>query len=75
MDKKTILITGASSGIGLACADRLSQRGWTVIGASRRGTSGGAWQGVAMDVDDMDPEAGLGQMLNQLAQLIGLAGA
>ncbi|HEY5121834.1 MAG TPA: SDR family oxidoreductase [Acidimicrobiales bacterium] len=52
MDKKVILVTGASSGIGLAGADWLSQRGWAVIGASRRGTSGGAWSGLTMDVDD-----------------------
>jgi NAD(P)-dependent dehydrogenase (short-subunit alcohol dehydrogenase family) len=52
MDKKVILVTGASSGIGLAGADWLSQHGWAVIGASRRGTSGDAWTGLAMDVDD-----------------------
>jgi NAD(P)-dependent dehydrogenase (short-subunit alcohol dehydrogenase family) len=46
------LITGASAGIGLACADRLPDSGWTVIGASRRGTSSGAWTPMVMDVDD-----------------------
>jgi NAD(P)-dependent dehydrogenase (short-subunit alcohol dehydrogenase family) len=45
------LITGASSGIGQACADRLQARGWTVVGASRRGTTSGSWDGVTMDVD------------------------
>jgi NAD(P)-dependent dehydrogenase (short-subunit alcohol dehydrogenase family) len=46
-----ILITGASSGIGAACADRLQRNGWTVVGASRRGTSTGAWQPLTIDVD------------------------
>jgi NAD(P)-dependent dehydrogenase (short-subunit alcohol dehydrogenase family) len=49
---KVVLITGASAGIGLACADRLQRSGWTVIGASRRGTSSGAWSPKVMDVDD-----------------------
>ncbi|MGH9081589.1 MAG: SDR family oxidoreductase, partial [Acidimicrobiales bacterium] len=47
-----LLVTGASAGIGRACADRMHQRGWTVIGASRRGTSSGGWHPLAMDVDD-----------------------
>ena len=47
-----ILITGASSGLGLACANRLQASGWTVIGASRRGSSPGGWQPLVMDVDD-----------------------
>jgi NAD(P)-dependent dehydrogenase (short-subunit alcohol dehydrogenase family) len=50
-----VLVTGASSGIGRACADRLHDRGWTVIGASRRGvapgTGTGTWAPVVMDVD------------------------
>jgi len=52
MTKNVILVTGASAGIGRACADALSTNGWTVIGASRRGVSGSSWRGVEMDVDD-----------------------
>ncbi len=36
MDSKTVLITGASSGIGLACARRLAGEGHEVLLASRR---------------------------------------
>jgi len=50
--KKVILITGASAGLGHACADLLASRGWTVVGASRRGTSGPGIEGLVMDVDD-----------------------
>ena len=56
MDKR-ILITGASAGIGRACADRLHGQGWEVTGASRRGTSSGGWSPVVMDVDDDDSVA------------------
>jgi NAD(P)-dependent dehydrogenase (short-subunit alcohol dehydrogenase family) len=49
---EVVLITGASSGIGQACADRLQDRGWTVVGASRRGTTTGGWDALTMDVDD-----------------------
>jgi NAD(P)-dependent dehydrogenase (short-subunit alcohol dehydrogenase family) len=54
MNKSVILITGASAGIGRECANHLANAGWTVIGASRRGTSSAAWEGVAMDVDEDD---------------------
>lgn len=49
---RVVVVTGASAGIGLATANRLHAAGWTVIGASRRGTSPGTWQPLAMDVDD-----------------------
>jgi NAD(P)-dependent dehydrogenase (short-subunit alcohol dehydrogenase family) len=51
-ESPVVLVTGASAGIGLACADRLHRRGWTVIGASRRGTSSGGWAPLSMDVDN-----------------------
>jgi NAD(P)-dependent dehydrogenase (short-subunit alcohol dehydrogenase family) len=44
-EKRVVLITGASSGIGLACAQYLSVRGFHVYGASRRGE-------LRMDVRD-----------------------
>jgi len=49
---KVVVITGASAGIGRACADRLHGAGWEVVGASRRGTASPGWTGLVMDVDD-----------------------
>ena len=54
---RVALVTGASAGIGQAIADRLHSSGWTVVGASRRGTSPGTWQPLVMDVDDDDSVA------------------
>jgi NAD(P)-dependent dehydrogenase (short-subunit alcohol dehydrogenase family) len=51
---KSVLVTGASAGIGLAVADRLHTAGWTVTGASRRGTASAGWTGLVMNVDDDD---------------------
>lgn len=49
---KVVLISGASAGIGRACADRLAKAQWVVYGASRRGSASQNWQGLCMDVDD-----------------------
>jgi NAD(P)-dependent dehydrogenase (short-subunit alcohol dehydrogenase family) len=49
------LITGSSSGIGKAVADRLAHHGWVVYGGSRRGTASkpttpGGWIPITLDV-------------------------
>lgn len=54
MSTRTVLLTGASAGLGLATADHLAHTGWTVVGASRRGTAGKSWHGITMDVDNDD---------------------
>lgn len=41
LERKIALVTGASSGIGEATAERLATAGYTVYGTSRRGTSVG----------------------------------
>lgn len=63
---KVVLITGASAGIGQATAERLHGAGWTVIGASRRGTSSGGWQPLEMDVDDdEDTKRGVAAVIDE----------
>ncbi len=49
---RVALVTGASAGIGQACAEVLHGAGWIVVGSSRRGTATGGWRGLVMDVDD-----------------------
>ncbi len=47
-----VFVTGASSGIGRACCERLAAGGWTVVGGSRAATAADRWTSVKLDVRD-----------------------
>lgn len=84
-ERKCVLITGASSGLGAAMAKRMTTAGWRVFGTSRRprpdastgqasaraGEAGIEW--IAMDVcDDASVEAGLAEVFARTPALDGL---
>ncbi len=50
--KRVVLVTGASSGIGRACAEFLAGRGYRVYGASRAPVPHALFESLAMDVRD-----------------------
>jgi NAD(P)-dependent dehydrogenase (short-subunit alcohol dehydrogenase family) len=65
-DKKTILVTGASSGIGAAIAARLRHEGHHVVGTSRKG--GGDL--LALDVDSDESVArGVRELLGRTGRI------
>ena len=75
--KPSVLVTGASAGIGAATASRLLRRGFAVFGTSRRPEAAAAtapelrW--VAMDVcDDESVRKGVAEVLSAAPRLDGL---
>jgi NAD(P)-dependent dehydrogenase (short-subunit alcohol dehydrogenase family) len=61
MDSKTAIVTGASSGIGEATAERLAKAGYKVYGTSRRGASAGnrSFEILTLDVTSDESVAAL----------------
>jgi NAD(P)-dependent dehydrogenase (short-subunit alcohol dehydrogenase family) len=75
---RTVVVTGASTGIGRATALHLANRGWRVLAGVRREEDGAALgssvEPVILDVTDEDDIAALAQRAGELQGLVNNAG-
>lgn len=69
---RTILITGASKGIGLASARRLSQQGWNVLGTARRAPGQFPGEFIEADLGDAEATLRLGDTLAKRGDVFGI---
>jgi len=78
--RRTVVVTGASSGIGLACALRLAAAGWRVYGGVRAREDGEALRGrgiepLELDVTNAEQIAGAAEVVGgRLDGLVDNAG-
>jgi NAD(P)-dependent dehydrogenase (short-subunit alcohol dehydrogenase family) len=68
---RTVLVTGASSGIGRAVALALRTRGYRVVGASRRATPGRDEDGIVMLPLDVRSDASVHQCVEEVRAQAG----
>jgi NAD(P)-dependent dehydrogenase (short-subunit alcohol dehydrogenase family) len=72
MQSKTAIVTGASSGIGEATADRLAKAGYKVYGTSRRGTRAGkrSFEMLTLDVtSDESVEGAVSEVMRMTGRI------
>src|SRR5579863_448055 len=69
-ENRVALVTGASSGIGRACAEFLAARGFSVYGASRHPLPGSSFEPLPMDVrDEESVKAGIASVIQREGHL------
>ena len=69
--RKVVLITGATAGIGQACAEHLASRGWRVFGAGRRATASTTSSGIEMLPIDVDDEVSVRRCVDGILSKAG----